>query len=204
MTINTTLSKEKGLYDTSIYNELCKNYKYLLEYYLSTVINFKKYEEKINNSNLYIGKNFKYKYLNEYLDLDYIFLINNLFIEKLNKNDIDLLKEFNKNKISDNMIDMIKRTFKEIIYDNYLNNEYTNKIYKVCYGAFIPHNFVDNDSLVLKIYYGKNTKNIDGNEFIKIDEKQLDFFNDLMKELKKEIKDKLMVKCEILLEKDIF
>ncbi len=199
---NIELAKEKGI-DDNHYKELEKKYKYLLEYYLSTTIDFNKYENKINNANLYIGKNNKYKSLNIYLNLDYIFVINNLFIEKLSIDDINLLNGFNGN-ISNELMDLIKRTHKDIIYDNYLKNGYSENIYKVCYGEIVPFNFVDNDSLVLKIYYGKNTKNIDGKDFITLHEKQLDFFHSLMDELIKEIKDKLDIKCEILLQKDIY
>ena len=100
---------------------------------------------------------------------------------------------------------MVKRTYKEVIRDNYLRNEYTDKVYKVCYGPVVPFNFVDNDSLVLKIYYGKNLKEIlDTKEFIELDKKQISFFNNLINNIKKEFKEKLNVKCEILLEKDIY
>ena len=200
--INIELANSKGL-DKNLYQELAKKYKYILEYYLSTVIDFKKYEKEIENANLYIGKNSKYRSLNEYLDLDYIFLLNNLFIEKLSSDDINLLKSFH-GEVSLIFIDLIKRTYKDVIYDNYLKEGYSDQIYKVCYGAVVPSNFVDNKSLVLKIYYGKNTKNIDGKAFIELHEKQLEFFLKLMKELINDIEEKLNIKCEILLEKDIY
>ena len=143
--------------------------------------------------------------MNMYFDLDYIFLINNLFIEKLDESDLNLLKEFNKNNVSNELIDMIKRTYKDIIKDNYLNGEYTDKVYKVCYGPVVPINFVDNDSLVFKIYYGKNTKEIlDTKEFVTLNKKQIELFNGLVDDIKKDVKNKLNIKCEILLEKDIF
>ena len=200
--VNIELASHKGI-DDNLYNKLEAKYKYLLEYFLGTEIDFKKYEKKIENSNLNIGKNGKYKKINLYLDLDYIFVLNNLFIEKLNMDDINLLRNFNGDVNSD-LIELIKRTYKDVIYDNYLKEGYSDNIYKVCYGDVVPTNFVDNDSLVLKIFYGKNTKNIDGKEFIALHEKQLNFFHRLINELIKEIKDKLNIKCEILLEKDIY
>ncbi len=197
---NEDLIKKKNINN---YDDLINKYHYLLEYYLSTKINFQKYEKKINESNLYIGKNPKYRKLNYYLNLDYIFLINRLFIEKLSLEDLDLLKKFNKD-IDNNLVMMIKRTFKDIIYDNYLKTEYVNDIYKVCYGDFIPDNLVNNNALVLKIYYGKNTKDLDEDAFIDNHLKQELFFKELINELKKDIEKNFDVPCEILLAKDIY
>ncbi len=190
--INKKLSITKGLIindNNTIYNEVAYKYKYVLEYYISTIIDLKKYEKEINDSKLFIGKNNKYKKLNNYLNLDYIFLINNLFVEKLSKEDIDLLQTaFNKDNISNELLDLIRRTYKDIIRDNYLDGDYNNSIYKVCYGPFIPSNMVDNDALVFKICYGKNTLNLDGDDFIELNKKQLSFFKELIDKIKEEIK----------------
>ena len=206
--INEKLAIDKGLIvnnDKSKYNNLVKIYKYLLEYYISTRIDFLKYEELIKNSGLYIGINKKYKVLNEYLDLDYIFLINNLFVEKLSPDDIDrLMTKFKKDKISSELVDVIERTYKDIIYDNYINDKYQNIICKVCYGPVVPFNMVNNNSLVIKIYYGKNTINLDGDEFINLHEQQLAFFEELRLQIINEVKEKLDINCEVLLEKDLY
>ena len=205
---NKELAKEKGLIineDTTKYDKLVKNYKYLLEYYINTKIDLKKYDNYIKNSELGIGINPKYRPLNEYLGLDHIFFINNLFVEKLSTSDVDkILNNFDITNISSELLEIIERTYKDVIYDNYFKGEYRNDIYKVCYGAVIPSNFIDNNSLVFKIYYGKNLINLDGDEFIKIHEAQLEFFNNLINVLQNDIKDKLKVNCTILIEKDIY
>ena len=206
--INEKLAIEKELIingDKSKYYDLVKMYKYLLEYYIGTRVEFLKYEELIKNSGLYIGINSKYKNLNEYLKLDYIFLINNLFVEKLSIEDINvLMTKFDRNNISNELILIVERTYKDIIYDNYIKGEYQNSIYKVCYGPVVPFNMVDNNALVFKIYYGKNLIDKDGSEFIELHEKQLSFFHNLISKLKDEIKEKLDINCEILLEKDLY
>ena len=206
--INEKLALEKGLIidnDESRYNEVVKKYKYLLEYYVSLKVDLLKYEDLIKESGLYIGINTKYKSLNEYLNLDYIFLINNLFVEKLSIDDINtLMSKFDKNSITDEMMDIISRTYKDVIYDNYFKGEYQNIVCKVCYGPVVPFNMVDNNSLVFKIYYGKNLINLDGDEFIKLHEKQLAFFDELIDKIKNEVKEKLDINCDILLEKDIY
>ena len=191
--------------DNSKYNELIKIYKYLLEYYINSKIDLSKYEKLIKDSGLYIGINSKYKSLNEYLTFDYIFLINNLFVEKLSFEDIDtLMTKFDKNNISSELMSIIERTYKDVIYDNFVKGEYRDIICKVCYGPAVPFNMVDNNALVFKIYYGKNLIDKDGSEFIELHERQLSFLHELIKELKKEIKEKLNVNSEVLLEKDIY
>ena len=141
--------------------------------------------------------------MNEYLKLDYLVLINNLFIEKLDINDINLLMNFNRNNINDEMLSMIKKTFKEIIKDNYFKGNYVDNIYNVCYGPMVPYNFASNNSLVFRFYYGKNTMHFDNQEYIELDKKQREYINQEMELLKKEILTKLDVNCEILIEKDI-
>jgi hypothetical protein len=204
--INIELAKSKGLItdNDALYKELEKKYKYLLEYYLSTVIDFNKYENMINTSNLYIGKNSKYQRLNEYLKLDYIFLINNLFIEKLDNSNLDLLKNFNKDNITDEVVNMIKNTYSDVIKDNYFKENYTDQIYKVCYGPVVPINFVDNNSLVFRFIYGKNLIDLNGDEFFELDKKQKDFINEVIDKLKNEIFDKTGLKTEVLITKDIY
>ncbi len=207
MSRNIALAKEKKLIidnDESLYIEIAYKYKYLLEYYINTMIDLKKYEREIDNSNLYIGKNAKYKSLNNYLDLDYIFLVNNLFVEKLEEKDINLLKQYNEGNVSYELINLVKRTFKNIIFDNYTNDKYRDSIYKVCYGDYVPLNFVDNDSLVFRIYYGKNLKDLNKDDFVKIHREQLAFFENIMNRIKDEVKRVLDVKCEILLQKDLY
>ena len=205
---NESLAREKNLIidnDKTKYEDLQKKYKYLLEYYLNTKIDFKKYEDLIDNCKLYIGKNPKYKTLNEYLNLNYFFLINNLFVEKLSIEDINLiLTKFNKDNVDNELINLVERTYKDIIYGNYMKGEYQSDIYKVCYGAFIPSNFVDNDALIFKIYYGKNLIDLSGQEFVDLHKKQLEFFNDIINQIKEEVKNTLNVNCEVLLEKDIY
>lgn len=205
--INEKLAKEKGLItkeDKSKYDNLVKDYKYLLEYYINSIIDLSKYDDGIKNSGLYIGINPKYKSLNEYLKLDYLFLINRLFVEKLSVEDIKLMDNFNKENITDELIKMVEKTYKDVIYSNYIDGEYKDIVCKTCYGPVVPFNFVDNDSLVLKIYYGKNLTNADGEEFIKLHENQLAFFHKLIDQIKKDFKEKLDIKCEVLLEKDLY
>ena len=187
------------------YNLLVRNYKYLLEYYINSKIDLLKYDNMIKNSDLSIGTNSKYKSINEYLNLDYIFLINNLFVEKLSNEDInEILNKFNKDDISNELITIVERTYKDVILDNYREDGYTDKIYKVCYGPIVPRNMVNNNSLVFKLVYGRNLIDVEGDKFIGLHKKQLMFLEDVINKLKEEVSNKLNIDCEVLLEKDIY
>lgn len=204
--INLELAKEKGLINDNdlIYQKMVKDYKYLLEYYLSTIIDFSKYEDMIINGNLYIGKNIKYSESNEYLKLNYLFLVNNLFVEKLDETDLDLLKNFNKDNISSQLIDLVKRTYKNVIKDNYFKGEYTDQVYSVCYGPNVPYNYVKNDSLVFRFIYGKNLIETGDDKFIELDKKQTSFINDVVNRFKEEVYNKTGLVTEVLIMKDIY
>ena len=206
--INRELAVSKNLIidgNEEKYNLLVRNYKYLLEYFINSKIDLLKYDNMIKNSDLSIGTNSKYKNINEYLNLDYIFLINNLFVEKLSNEDInEILNKFNKDNISNELINTIDKTYKDVILDNYREDGYTDKIYKVCYGSIVPRNMVNNNSLVFKLVYGKNLIDVEGDKFIGLHKKQLMFLEDVINKLKEEVSNKLNIDCEVLLEKDIY
>lgn len=212
--MNKELALKKALIfnnDNKIYKTLEEIYKYLFEVYIMSKINLKLYDEEIKNSGYYFGKtNLKDKQmisgLKEYLGLDYICVLNNFFIEKLEKEDIELLKKClmqQKLEVTNELLMMVQRTYKDIIKKNYLKGEYTDKKYKVCYGVAIPSNFANNDALVLKIYYSKNTKQLNDEEFIDNIKKQKEFIEKLSKRMKKEIESVLNISCEILNEKTV-
>ena len=206
--VNLNVAKEKGLITDNnlLYEKVVYEYKYLFEYFLSSIVDFKKYEDNINNANINIIKSNECQGSNEFLNLDYLRLVNNLYIEKLEKKDIDLiLKNFDKNSITNDFLDIVKRTYREVIKDNYFKGEYTNQAYKVCYGNIIPSNFVDNDSLVFIFYYSSNPINCSNkNDFIKLKKEQINYIKSEMDLLKKEIIDKLNIKVEILIREDIY
>jgi len=209
--MNNELASAKGLIkgeDKSLYIALQEIYKYLFEVYIFSKVNLKKYDEEIKNSEYYFGKpnpNSKQLIsgLREFMGLDHIYLLNNFFIEKLEMNEIELLKGNLGKKIeaSKELLEMVERTYKEIIKKNFFKGEYTDNVYKVCYGVAVPSNFADNNAIVLKIYYSKNTKKLNDEEFINNLVKQKELIKGLKERLKKEMEDKLGVPCEVLDEK---
>lgn len=210
--INIELAREKGLIvddNNELYIIIENLYKYLFEYYLINKVNLKLYDDEILNSNLDFGISHpsneeKGNILNDYINLKYIYILNNFFIEKLSLDDINKLKEsLNIKYLKPNkeLLEIINRTYKDVIWNNYTYKGYVDNNYNVYYGEFQPENFVDNDALVLKIYYGKNKINLNDQDYLtNMSEKKL-FLSNLSNRLKKEIEEKLNINVNVLTEK---
>ena len=210
--INKELAIQKGLIvneNNELYKNLEKVYKYLFECFWVSSVNIHEYNTKIKMSNLDFGvphptNEQLISGLPEYLNLEYIYLLNNFFIEKLDINDINILKEYMVNsdfKIDDNKLDFVRRTYKEVIKNNYHNGKYREDVYKVSYGFVIPSNMCDNDSVVIKIYYSKNTFKMNDEEFINNMKEKDSFLKSLCESITSEVKEKLGINCNIIVEK---
>ena len=203
---NENLIKSKNI-SLEEYVILKKTYKQLFEIYLQNKIDLKLYDNKIKNSDLDFGKGYPTKSnlindLGEYLGLDYIYIINDFFIEKLSINDLnELRKVYQEKKYNINTIKMIEKTYKEVLNNNFVNGKYVNEPFNRCYGPVIPKNFALSDSLVIKIIFGKNTKQYDDEEYLVNAKAKTNFLNILCNDLKKEIEENLGIKVTILREK---
>lgn len=210
--VNIELAKTKGLIvndDNSEYVLLENLYKYLFENFLNEQVNLKKYDEELLNSELDFGishprQEQKGNNLNDFFKYNYIFLLNNFFIEKLSVEDINILRnslKLEKLVPTKELIDIIKRTYIDVIKNNYTKKGYVDEIYIVSYGEFHPGNFVSNNALALKIFYGKNKKQMTDEEYLKNMKDKKDYLNNLVERMKNEIKEKLDINIEILTEK---
>lgn len=193
----------KGLSEAN-YKALENKYKYLFEKYLFSKTNLRPFEIRLDNSNCYIGvghptPNQLISGLNEYLGSKYVYILNNFFVEKLSSEELRYLSICSYD--DPQAMEFIARTYKEIIKNNFTNGIYTDKIYKVCYGVAVPENFVQNDALVFKIFHGKNSKSLEGEEYINNMGKQREFFDALKKDIINEVSTKLNIPCAVLVEK---
>lgn len=203
---NENLIKSKNI-SLEEYGVLKKIYKQLFEIYLQNKIDLKLYDNKIKNSDLDFGKGHPTKSnlindLGEYLGLNYIYIINDFFIEKLRINDLnELRKVYQEKKYNINTIKMIEKTYKEVLNNNFVNGKYVNEPFNRCYGPVIPKNFALSDSLVMKIIFGKNTKQYDDTEYLVNAKAKTSFLNILCNDLKKGIEENLGIRVTILREK---
>ncbi len=199
---NESLIKEKNIENN--YIELQNKYKKLFEQYILQKINLKKYDDLILNSNLDFGISIPntqqlFTELENFLELKYIYIINNFFIEKLDNNALELLIKSPYN-LNEQTYSLIEGTYKEIIKDNF-NNEYSDKKYYVCYGYNIKSNYAYNDALVFHIIYSRNTKEYSDEEFIQnIKDKRM-FLNKLKEYIVEEVKQQLNIPCHIIISK---
>lgn len=199
---NESLIKEKNIENN--YIELQNKYKKLFEQYILQKINLKKYDDLILNSNLDFGISIPntqqlFTELENFLELKYIYIINNFFIEKLDNNALELLIKSPYN-LNEQTYSLIEGTYKDIIKDNF-NNEYSDKKYYVCYGYNIKSNYAYNDALVFHIIYSRNTKEYSDEEFIQnIKDKRI-FLDTLKAHMIEEINQQLSIPCHVIVSK---
>lgn len=203
---NVELIKSKSILDEE-YIILKKTYKQLFEIYLQSKIDLKLYDNKIKNSDLDFGQGHPVKInlindLGEYLGLNYIFIINDFFVEKLSINDLNELRRvYQEKKYNLNTKKMIERTYKDVLNNNFVNGEFKDVPFNRCYGPMVPKNFALSDSLVIKIIFGKNIKQYNDDEYLANAKAKTNFLNILSNELKKEIEEKFGIRVTILREK---
>ena len=202
--INKKLREEKNLLDDSNYLKIQGLYQMGLDYYLLKNTSIKSFDEKIVNSGLDFGLiDSKMKNIHHnasYLGLNYIYVRNFLFIEKLNIEYINYINSKivnNNGELDANIVEIVKNTYKDIINDNYKHNEYKEKT-TTCYGSVIPSNIVDSDTLVLCIHYGKNTNKLDDKAFMDNYKKKREFLNSIIEEMQNSLSNELGIKVKVL------
>ncbi len=206
--INFPLAKQKGLVngeDDSLYQQVYNLYQKGLDTFLLQNTPLREYEEKLKNSPLDFGVMPQEKrnpfHKNSYLGLDYFYVRNFLFIEKLSLEDLNVLKEIVKqnNEIIDEVIlEIVKRTFKDVIVDNYRDGKYEEKT-QTCYGHFIPANVVPSSHLVIALQYGKNNKTYDRDDFYRNQQAKDQFLKEMVEEIKKELESILNIEVTVLI-----
>ena len=203
---NIKLIKDKNISDKE-YDVLKRTYKQLFEIYLQNKIDLKSYDNKIKDSGLDFGRGNPSKLnlvndLGEYLGLNYIFIINEFFIEKLSVNDlIEVRRVYQEKKYDLNTLNLIEKTYKEVLNNNFVNGNYVSRPFNRCYGPVNPKNFASSDSLVIKIIFGKNTKQYNDDQYLVNAKEKMKFLNIISNELKMKIESSLKINVTILREK---
>ena len=120
----------------------------------------KKFDDILRMSSLNFSK-VEYEDMDYYqrtstMDLNYIYLRNNLNIENLSKNDLELLESLECDSlvnVTDDLNELIRRTYKNVINPSYGNKKY------ICYGPSIGKYLASSDDLVLGIRYNEFEEN---------------------------------------------
>ena len=142
---------------------LKKQYSEIFYKYLDSIIDFSKYDEKINASGLYFGKSNDIKHN---ISSDYFSVLNNFYVEKLSLEEQELFKT--------NALDVVKKT-----YINILKKDNQTMI---MYNPPMPEHNVKNGNLVLEFVYGKNIVIIPDDQYLKFIKRQREFIECKYKE----------------------
>jgi len=217
--VNSNINKEncrkKGLVvneDYTFYKSLRSYYKFLFEKYIMTKINLKKYDDIIESNDFNYGipdmrKVKEIQGVTDYLNLKYIVILNNLYIEKLSVDDINTLKKYynlRELNLNEEINNLIERTYKLLIRDNYFRGNYIDDVYQVSYSPIgyddIPEYAADNDSLVVKFYYVKGPKKYEGDNYLGYLKRRRENIREITKGIVDDFRECLDVKCEVMYE----
>lgn len=175
-------------------------YKKILNKYLSEILNLKKYDELLKNSKFKYVPNLKenydiYQYTSN-MEMDYFYVRNNLFIERLNNEQIDKLKHcYDNNQLTQDAYNIIKDTYKDVIkYYKDKPNEMN-----VPYGPFNPSFFAPNNSIVIGLYIDYFAENgLNDNEWKKNFFNQKLEVNNLIKQMQDEFSKSIDIPVTII------
>ena len=123
-----TVAKERGLGDGSGYSEkymqLQTYYRKALELYLDDILDFTKYEDEFeqHEANFIPTSEERITYYEKYSTLGYehLYIHNNLYLERLDQADIDLLDAqlaTGSSEVTPEVLAMVKRTYGSVIRD---------------------------------------------------------------------------------------
>ena len=187
------LLTSKGLYENnnlnSKYYQLYKNYKILLDKYLVNKLELDVYDQSIDDTGLKFMPVKKedmdyYQYIST-MNLKYIYLRNNLYVEKLSKENIDKILSLNTNNLkkpSKDIIKLIEDTYTDVIDVN-INKNITSM---ARYGPDNDNYWFPSNELVIGIRHDDFADNGlgEGKEWEENNNKQTMFLIALIDEIK--------------------
>jgi hypothetical protein len=183
----------KNNYFNEEYYILHAAYRTVFQNILLKNLPLKKYDDEIKNNELNFlkkaenHKNIYQKY--DVMQLNYIYLRNNIHIERLSRSNIDLIKECIDKKeinITKELVDMVKETYKEVIKIKNVNdiNNDLNIIYEV---LLFGNKVAPSDALIFEI---ATEPQLDKNGIVSQNKENLkqDYIYDLKQRMEIEIK----------------
>lgn len=182
---------------TDRYNNIVDNYKKIFGTILERKLNLSKYDNQIKKANLIFKPVKEYDkdmYQNtSLLGLDYIYIRNNFYVERLPEEVLRLFEDLNKSK------EEIKELVK-IVFDTYptVIKEDRKDDCMVAYGPFTSYFFAHCDSVVLGIRRDKwDRENVPEDKKDDIYFEQEDYFREIIKDMKKDFEGKLSVPISV-------
>ncbi len=171
-------------------NNIKEIYKLGFIKYLNDIIDFKKYDNWIENSNLLFGISKSHE---NNVSSNYYSLLNDFYIEKLSEEDKKILSD--KKTIDEEVVTIVKKTYKEVLKKSDYNT--------IMYNPPLPEHSVKNGSIVFEFVYGKNIKKINDDNYAQLIKKQREFIKMINAKLIKEIYEKIDSDSNIFVEKRV-
>lgn len=206
--IDFDVLNEKGLYTENDLNlkfyTLYKNYKILLEKYLCKKLPLKECDDRMHNSGLLfipVQKEEMDSYqLLSTLNLDYIYLRSDLYVDKLSLEDIELLVNLSVNELNnpkDELFALIERTYRSVI-DSKKNDD--DVIMMNCYGPDRNGFWFPSNELIFGLRYDEFADNGLGeeDEWDENYNKQMMFIGEMINSLNKICSDILGIKVNFV------
>lgn len=203
-TINENMIKIKSnTMSTKEYIDLYNIYRFFMTKYIIEKLKLKEYDKKIKNnkSNFLPIEEDKMDVYQFFScdELEYIYIRNNVYIERLSNKEINLLKDKLKNNdysIDDSIEELIEKTYQKVIFEDIMKN---GKKYQIMYGPDSSRFFARNDSLVLGIRYDEFAIiNLTDEEWKIQNKKQREFLRNIINEMTKEFENKLNIPIKII------
>ena len=197
--MNKERIKELGLSDED-YLKYANEYKKIFEGILESKVHLSNYDRTLEASELGFGSiNRKIELnsgLDEFLNLKYIWILNNFYIEKLSKEQLAILISGTEEAKQS----LVLSTYKDIILTNYHRGEYINQRYKInLTDSTSLNDFSFNDELVLGIFFGENkVKSNTKEDYLNLYEKKKDYLKRFNNQLITEIKNNLGIETKII------
>ena len=187
-------------YNIDDYKKFANVYKRIFEGILESKVHLSSYDRALETSELGfgpIGRKIELKSgLDEFLNLKYIWILNNFYVEKLSKDQLAILA----NGSDLDKQSLVLNTFKDVILSNYHRGEYINQRYKInLTDSTSINDFSFNDELVIGIYFGENKVKSDTKEqYLELYNKKKEYLNKFSEQLINDIKNNLGVEAKIL------
>ena len=209
--VNIEKAQEKNLIindDCSLYSSIQKLYLKGLEKIISDKIDLKIYDDMFNNLQCEIkpitsDKKTYYHKLSD-LKLNFIFIRNNMYVEKLSNEVLDYFKnKINNNdfNIDDMTLNIINNTYKDVISKNYFNGKYfdnVNCLYDADSGSSENYSAKSND-LVFVIQIGDYETNLDKADYIEYLKNRVNALNGIKENLYMKLSSTLNVGIKIFI-----
>ena len=187
---NYQLLKEKNLSER--FMKLENKYRKYFQNYIIKTLSLDKYDKMITESDLkfYTCLEERKDYYQKSSPLNYIYIKNNLHIEKLNNDDLKILEESNN---EDELIELIKKTWQNIIKIDILEGRKCPSDFKtqMFEGFNTKETIISNKALIIIIREGGRETDLSEEEYMKNLKDKYLFINEMIENMQKEIEDKL-------------